>query len=266
MSSQDYSFLSTATKKIQRKEYIDYLDANFKKSDSIQKKVIYFFEDGSIYNQKKIDSILLTKDGYRYATAFYKDTISNQFSFVLHKRSKQVVKESNKDFNDFIDADNKNRKKLKNTTIEGLVLKDIASEIHDLKKIQSIVVLDFWFINCSACVKEIPELNLLKNQFENEDIKWFAITYDSKEKVVNFLERFTFDFTIIPNSRHITDQFNIRFYPTTLILDQNRKVVYTGKFGFMKGRVNEIKEELSKLIKQNQSTVKVGPIIEIEKE
>ena len=130
----------------------------------------------------------------------------------------------------------------------------------------SVVFVDFWFINCAACIKEIPDLNKLKSEYETEDIEWFAVTYDPKERVERFLERMKFDYTIVPESKHLTDRFDIRFYPTTLIIDENRKIVYTGKFGFMNGRVNEIREALNKLIKSKKYAVKVGPAKQIEED
>ena len=109
-------------------------------------------------------------------------------------------------------------------------------------------------------------MNKLKSEYETDDIEWFAVTYDPKERVERFLDRMKFDYTIVPESKHLTDRFDIRFYPTTLIIDENRKIVYTGKFGFMNGRVNEIREALNKLIKSKKYAVKVGPAKQIEED
>jgi peroxiredoxin len=263
--AQNYPFLSASTKKIKSKEYIDYLNDNSTKVDSIQKTTKWFLEDGTIYNQKYSDSVFKSKEGYRYNTKWYRDTISNTFSFVLYKRAKDETKEDNKDFNEFIKADEKNRKKLEKSTLDELTLTDINGRVHTLETLTNkIIVIDFWFINCGSCIKEIPSLNILKAEFEMDDIEWFGVTYDPKDKVERFLERIKFDYTIVPDSKHLTDRFNIRFYPTTLIIDTNKKIVYTGKFGAMNGRVDEIRKELKKLIKSKKYAVKAGPIIQIE--
>jgi ribosomal protein L37AE/L43A len=49
-----------------------------------------------------------------------------------------------------------------------------------------------------------------------------------------------------------------------LIIDTNKKIVYSGKFGAMNGRVDEIRKEIKKLIKSKKYAVKAGPIIQIE--
>jgi len=263
--AQNYPFLSASTKKIKSKEYIDYLNDNSTKVDSIQKTTKWFLEDGTIYNQKYSDSVFKSKEGYRYGTKLYRDTISNSFSYVLYKRAKSEVKETNKDFNEYIKADEKNRKKLKKAILDELTLTDIKGEVHTLETLKDkIIVIDFWFINCGSCIKEMPDLNTLKAEFETEDVEWFGVTYDPKDKVERFLERIKFDYTIVPDSKHLTDRFDIRFYPTTLIIDTNKKIVYSGKFGAMNGRVDEIRKEIKKLIKSKKYAVKAGPIIQIE--
>ena len=265
--AQKYSFLAASSKKIKEKEYITYLNDNIGKLDSIQKTTKWFLEDGTTFNQKYSDSVFKSKEGHRYNTKLYRDTISNTFSYVLYKRDKAEVRETNRDFNDYIKADEKNRKKLIKSAIEELTLTDIKGEVHSLESLKDkIIVVDFWFINCGPCIKEIPDLNKLKSEYETEDIEWFAVTYDPKERVERFLDRMKFDYTIVPDSKHLTDRFDIRFYPTTLIIDENRKIVYTGKFGSMNGRVNEIREALNKLIKSKKYAVKVGPATQIEED
>ena len=265
--AQEYSFLAASSKKIKEKEYITYLNDNIGKLDSIQKTTKWFLEDGTTFNQKYSDSVFKSKEGYRYSTKLYRDTISNTFSYVLYKRDKAEVRETNRDFNDYIKADEKNRKKLKKSAIDELTLTDIKGEVHSLETLKDkIIVVDFWFINCGSCIKEIPDLNKLKSEYETEDIEWFGVTYDPKDKVERFLDRMKFDYTIVPDSKHLTDRFDIRFYPTTLIIDENRKIVYTGKFGTMNGRVNEIREALNKLIKSKKYAVKAGPATQIEED
>jgi peroxiredoxin len=265
--AQNYPFLQASTKKIKEKEYITYLNDNIGKLDSIQKTTKWFLEDGTTFNQKYSDSVFKSKEGYRYNTKLYRDTISNTFSYILYKRDKAEVRETNRDFNDYIKADEKNRKKLKKSGIDELTLTDIKGEVHSLETLKDkIILIDFWFINCGPCIKEIPDLNKLKAEFEMDEVEWFAVTYDPKEKVERFLERLKFDYTIVPDSKHLTDRFDIRFYPTTLIIDENRKIVYTGKFGPMNNRVNEIREVLNKLIKSKKYAVKVGPATQIEED
>lgn len=262
--AQDYSFLTASTKKIQGKEYIDFLNENLAKIDSIQKSTSNFLEDGKPYNQKYADSIFKTKDGYLYNTKFYRDTITNHFTYVLYKRSKTEMRETNRDFNQYIKADEKNRKKLKKSVLDDLVMVDIYGNQHDFESIgNKIIVLDFWFTTCAPCIKEMPEMNKLKEEFGTNNVAWFGVTYDNKEKVNRLLSKVQFDFTIVPNSQHLVDRFGIKFFPTTLIIDENRKIVYTGSFFKHNNRLEEIKTELTKLVKTKKYSVDAGPALQM---
>lgn len=265
--AQDYSFLPASTKKIQGKEYIDFLNENLAKIDSIQKSTSHFLEDGKPCNQKYTDSIFKTKDGYLYNTKFYRDTITNHFTYVLYKRSKVEMRETNRDFNQYIKADEKNRKKLKKSVLDNLVMVDIDGNQHDLESVgNKIIVLDFWFTTCAPCIKEMPEMNKLKEEFGTNNVAWFGVTYDNKEKVNRLLSKVQFDFTIVPNSQHLVDRFGIKFFPTTLIIDENRKIVYTGSFFKHNNRLEEIKTELTKLVKTKKYSVDAGPALQMGNE
>lgn len=267
MFAQDYPFLSASTKKIKGKEYIDFLNENVAKIDSIQKSTSYFHENGKPYTQKYVDSIFKTKDGYLYNTKFYRDTITNHFTYVLYKRSKTEMRETNRDFNQYIKSDEKNRKKLKKSVLDDLVMVDIDGNQHDFESIGSkIIVLDFWFTTCAPCIKEMPEMNELKEEFGTNNVAWFGVTYDNKEKVNRLLSKVQFDFTIVPNSQHLVDRFGIKFFPTTLIIDENRKIVYTGSFFKHNNRLEEIKTELTKLIKAKRYSVDAGPALQMGNE
>lgn len=267
MFAQDYPFLTASTKKIKGKEYIDFLNSFPAKIDSIQKTTKWFLEDGTTFNQKYSDSVFKSKEGYRYNTKLYRDTISNTFSYVLYKRDKAEVRETNRDFNDYIKADEKNRKKLKKSVLDDLVMVDINGNQHDFESIGSkIIVLDFWFTTCAPCIKEMPEMNKLKEEFGTNNVAWFGVTYDNKEKVNRLLSKVQFDFTIVPNSQHLVDRFGIKFFPTTLIIDENRKIVYTGSFFKHNNRLEEIKTELTKLVKAKKYSVDAGPALQMENE
>ena len=264
MFAQDYPFLSASTKKVQGKEYIDFLNDNLAKIDSIQKSTSYFLENGKPYTQKYADSIFKTKDGHVYTTRFYRDTITNHFTYVLYKRSKTEMRETNRDFNQYIKSDEKNRKKLKKSVLDDLVMVDIDGNQHDFESIGSkIIVLDFWFTTCAPCIKEMPEMNKLKEEFGTNNVAWFGVTYDNKEKVNRLLSKVQFDFTIVPNSQHLVDRFGIKFFPTTLIIDENRKIVYTGSFFKHNNRLEEIKTELTKLVKAKKYSVDAGPALQM---
>ena len=55
-------------------------------------------------------------------------------------------------------------------------------------------MLNFWFIGCKPCVAEIPDLNKIKEKFKDKDVAFFAVTFDSKKKLEEFVIKKPFDF------------------------------------------------------------------------
>ncbi len=109
------------------------------------------------------------------------------------------------------------------STIEG---KRIDSK--DLKG--KIVVINIWATWCGMCIKEIPELNRLKEKYKNDsDVVFIAFSDEDLEKVKATLLRFPFNYTQIVDAESYTSKLKTRLvktYPQNLILDKNQKVVF----------------------------------------
>ncbi|WP_289043322.1 TlpA disulfide reductase family protein [uncultured Olleya sp.] len=114
-------------------------------------------------------------------------------------------------------------------------------KLSDLKG--QVVVLNFWFTKCGPCIKEMPELNNLAEDFKNKKVKFLAITFNSKEVVKQFLQDTTFDFDIAPNANDVITMYGVQSYPTSIVVDKNGNIV-TKEVGY---RTN-IKSVLTKAI------------------
>lgn len=86
-------------------------------------------------------------------------------------------------------------------------------------------LINFWFTNCQPCLDEIPILNEISDELDSEDINFVAITFQDKEEINKFLKSNKFNFTQIINSRDIIETLGIKFYPKTIILDQEMNIV-----------------------------------------
>jgi peroxiredoxin len=60
------------------------------------------------------------------------------------------------------------------------------------------VVLNFWFINCIPCVKEIPQLNKLVTAYRKRNFVFIAFTLDNKYQLDDFLKKRPFTYNIVP--------------------------------------------------------------------
>lgn len=110
-----------------------------------------------------------------------------------------------------------------------------------------IIVLNFWFIDCPPCRREMPELSKLSNTYKSDSsIVFLAIALDKKYDIEKFLNGSGFGYTIIDNGKFISDQFRINSYPTNVIIDQNGKV-YFHSTGLSIGTVYWLKKSIDEL-------------------
>lgn len=90
-----------------------------------------------------------------------------------------------------------------------------------------VVVLNFWFIGCLACIDLEPKLNAFKAKFGNtDDVVFLALTSDPASKVKEYLSKHRFDYIQGVDARETLRSFVFRGYPKNLVIDRSGKIVY----------------------------------------
>jgi len=119
-----------------------------------------------------------------------------------------------------------------------------------------VTFINLWFVNCAPCLKEIPQLNKLKIEYENS-VNFIAITFDPKPKVLEFLKRKPFDFDIITDQKELLENtFKPESYPKILIVDKDGIISFISNgikeeesdSNNVKHTIAELKEQLNQLI------------------
>lgn len=87
------------------------------------------------------------------------------------------------------------------------------------------VVVNFWFIRCGPCIKEIPELNSLANEFAGK-ARFLAFATDDAEPLRDFLKDREFRYEIVPSSSRAARAFGVEAYPSHYIIDGEGNIVW----------------------------------------
>ncbi|MGF1925079.1 MAG: TlpA disulfide reductase family protein [Bacteroidia bacterium] len=105
----------------------------------------------------------------------------------------------------------------------------LNKEKFDLKiNTGKVYVLNFWFINCPPCKKEIPELNELVKQYkDNKDVVFLAVALDGASDLKEFLKTMPFDYHIIPDGRYYTQKYGVTGYPTHVIVGKDGLIKFS---------------------------------------
>jgi len=178
-----------------------------------------------------------------YGRNFYADDngiIREARFFKYSEEEKKVIKEKSEKMTAFFNANIDNivfTKNADSTTSMAFRINDLnkpcpdfdmadTNNIHyKLKDLAgSVIVLNFWFTACVPCKKEMPDLNILMKQYENKNVKFIAVTYDTKNKVSSFLKETKFDFIHVTGRKDICQLFEIQVYPTTIIIDKTGNI------------------------------------------
>ena len=107
--------------------------------------------------------------------------------------------------------------------IEGTTLDGIALTSKALKG--KPVVVNFWFTSCGPCIKEIPELNDLADEFAGK-ARFLAFATDDAEPIKEFLKGREFRYEIVPSSSRLARAFGVEAYPSHYIIDGDGNVVW----------------------------------------
>ena len=139
---------------------------------------------------------------------------------------------------------------VKKNPLETLVLNNGKTiKLADLKG--KIVILDFWYRGCLPCIKAMPELVELQEEFKDDVVIIGINDRDEKADVSDFLDYKNANyFSTYKSDVHISNELQINSFPTTIIFDQNTEVV-TAEVGFQKGRFKRtLRKTIKKLIKE----------------
>lgn len=109
-----------------------------------------------------------------------------------------------------------------------------------------------WFIGCTACIAEFPELNEFVENHENgNDMVFVSLALDSKPELEKFLLRKPFKYHVVPEKRDFVEKaLDLQIYPTHIIVDEN---------GIILKVVNKASEMISFLEIKKKLTEEIPP-------
>jgi thiol-disulfide isomerase/thioredoxin len=108
-----------------------------------------------------------------------------------------------------------------------------------------IMVVNFWFIACGPCRKELPLLNDLAAKYsKNHKIRFVAISNLDTKKGLEFVrKKLNMGYELVAQAQETANAYHIQQYPSNLIIDKNGIVVFA-EIGFH----DDINKRMEKVI------------------
>lgn len=129
-------------------------------------------------------------------------------------------------------------------------VEDLGGKSHALKDYRGkVVVLDFWYRGCGWCIKAMPQMKQLAEDFRDRPVAILGMNTDSKQEDAEFVvEKMGLNY---PNLKAtgIPEKYGIQGFPTLVIIDQEGKV-HDLHVGYSKTLRKEVAEEIEGLLKE----------------
>lgn len=130
-------------------------------------------------------------------------------------------------------------------------LKDIYGNTLNTETLKGkVVVLNFWFITCAPCRKEMPGLNELAYEYARQpNVVFIAIAIDSKLHLKEFLKTHPLAYQIIANGRQYDDKYGVNTFPTNVLVDKKGIVRFSDE-GFSNTTQYWLRKNIDKALKE----------------
>ena len=123
-----------------------------------------------------------------------------------------------------------------------------------------VIVLDFWSLYCGACFRKFPDLEKIKNYYNNQDVIVYAVYipkyYEDDEDTnlenrLKWMEEQNYTFDIVKTDTITVNKLGIRGVPRLLVFDKNKKIILDSNVQFLEKRyiINNIYSVIDKSLK-----------------
>ncbi|WP_264530668.1 TlpA family protein disulfide reductase [Flavobacterium sp. N502540] len=117
---------------------------------------------------------------------------------------------------------------LKNYKMEGTVFppfsfKDLEGNLVSNESMKGkIVVIKCWYIHCTPCIREFPQVNKLAAEYKDrKDILFLSLAEDSAVQLKTFLTRKPLSYSVIPDMKvYMNEALQLNSFPTHFILNK----------------------------------------------
>ena len=113
------------------------------------------------------------------------------------------------------------------------------------------VLVDFWALWCAPCLKALPHLNELQQQYQEQGLTVLLVNIDSensRSKVRRYIRSRNYRFTVAHDpTQELLRRMSGRTLPYTLLVSTTGRITYRHT-GFMPGDDQRLAEEVAALI------------------
>ena len=142
--------------------------------------------------------------------------------------------------------------------VHDFKLKDIENKrksYYELKG-KKLTIIDFWATWCKPCVRSIPKLIELYEEFSDQGVQLIGINVDSPrntQKVKPFAKSLGITYPVLLDiNSEVMTELNVTLLPTLLLVDENDEIILIHR-GYRPGDEKFLAREIEKILKDKDS-------------
>jgi peroxiredoxin len=153
-----------------------------------------------------------------------KDTRANLTVAVLREQIDEQVK-SHAQMASYYAEEAKNRAAVLGHAAADWEAKDLEGKTHSLKGYRGkVVILDFWYRGCGWCIRAMPQVKELAEEFKGEPVVVLGMNTDRDEKDAKFVvDEMGLNYPVL-KAEGVPQKYSVRGFPTLIIVDPDGKV------------------------------------------
>ncbi|MEG2102045.1 MAG: TlpA disulfide reductase family protein [Flavobacterium sp.] len=112
---------------------------------------------------------------------------------------------------------------MEGTTFPKFSFKDLDGNLVTNESMKGkIIVIKCWYIHCTPCIREFPQVNKLVEEYKDRnDIVFISLAEDSAEQLKAFLIRKPLSYAVIPDMKvYMNEALQLNSFPTHFILNK----------------------------------------------
>jgi thiol-disulfide isomerase/thioredoxin len=119
----------------------------------------------------------------------------------------------------------RNRAELVDHAAPGWETRDLAGKRHALEDYRGkVVILDFWYRGCGWCIRAMPQIKELAEEFKDAPVAILGMNTDQDENDAQFVvDALKLNYPVL-KARDLPEKYHVNAFPTLIIIDPAGKV------------------------------------------
>jgi peroxiredoxin len=125
-------------------------------------------------------------------------------------------------------------------------LPSMAGDSVTLSQIDAnLIMLEFWFPNCTGCVAAIPDINEIQKKYKTKGLQIFGVEFTKTDstKLTDYISKMKIEYPTLYAAKEVASSYGVSSGPTVFLINKAGKFVYA-KTGF-------VREDVIKAIEKN---------------